>query len=179
LGAGEGSLDPQAIYIWVPGGAQPAAVGKALADRGFDPKQKKVLGNDVLTDDSALKSMGDVAQDIITVSYYDHNLNTRSKQGISRATPDIFSIGGYDGMHLIYEALKKAGGRTDGETLINIVKGMKWDSPRGPMSIDPETRDVVQTAYIRKVEKVGGNLVNVEFEKVENVKDPVKARTKD
>jgi branched-chain amino acid transport system substrate-binding protein len=82
-------------------------------------------------------------------------------------------------MHLIYEALKKAGGRTDGETLINIVKGMKWDSPRGPMSIDPETRDVVQTAYIRKVEKVGGNLVNVEFEKVENVKDPVKARTKD
>jgi branched-chain amino acid transport system substrate-binding protein len=178
-------LDPQAIYIWVPGGAQPAAVGKALADRGFDPKQKKVLGNDVLTDDSALKSMGDVAQDIITVSYYDHNLNTaRNKEFVKdyqsdfARNPDIFSIGGYDGMHLIYEALKKAGGRTDGETLINIAKGMKWDSPRGPMSIDPETRDVVQTAYIRKVEKVGGNLVNVEFEKVENVKDPVKARTK-
>jgi branched-chain amino acid transport system substrate-binding protein len=178
-------LDPQAIYIWVPGGAQPAAVGKALADRGFDPKQRKVLGNDVLTDDSALKSMGDVAQDIITVSYYDHNLDTaRNKEFVKdyqsdfARNPDIFSIGGYDGMHLIYEALKKAGGRTDGETLINIAKGMKWDSPRGPMSIDPETRDVVQTAYIRKVEKVGGNLVNVEFEKVENVKDPVKARTK-
>jgi len=178
-------LDPEAIYIWVPGGAQPAAVAKALADRGFDPKQKKVLGNDVLTDDSALKSMGDVAQDIITVSYYDHNLNTARNKEFVKAyqadfgrNPDIFSIGGYDGMHLIYEALKKAGGRTDGETLIDIAKGMEWDSPRGPMSIDPETRDVVQTAYIRKVQKVGGNLVNVEFEKVENVKDPVKARAR-
>jgi branched-chain amino acid transport system substrate-binding protein len=165
-------VDPEAIYIWVPGGAQPAAVGKALADRGLDPKQKKVLGNDVLTDDSALKSMGDIAQGIITVSYYDHNLNTARNREFVKAyqsdfgrNPDIFSIGGYDGMHLIYETLKKAG-------------GMKWDSPRGPMSIDPETRDVVQTAYIRKVEKVGGNLVNVEFEKVENVKDPVKARAK-
>jgi branched-chain amino acid transport system substrate-binding protein len=178
-------LDPQAIYIWVPGGAQPAAVAKALADRGFDPKQKKVLGNDVLTDDSALKSMGDVAQDIITVSYYDHNLNTARNKEFVKAyqadfgrNPDIFSIGGYDGMHLIYEALRKAGGRTDGETLIDIAKGMTWDSPRGPITIDPETRDVVQTAYIRRVEKVGGNLVNVEFEKVENVKDPVKARAR-
>ena len=79
-------------------------------------------------------------------------------------------------MHLIYEALKKTGGKTDGDALIAAAKGMKWESPRGPMSIDPETRDVVQTVYIRRVEKVGDELVNVEFDKVENVKDPVKAR---
>ena len=81
-------------------------------------------------------------------------------------------------MHLIYESLKKAGGKTDGESLIAAAKGMKWESPRGPMSIDPETRDIVQTIYIRRVEKVGNELVNVEFDKVENVKDPVKAAMK-
>ena len=81
-------------------------------------------------------------------------------------------------MHLIYEALKKTGGKTDGDALIAAAKGMAWESPRGPMSIDPETRDVVQTVYVRRVEKIGGQLVNVEFDKVENVKDPVKARMK-
>ena len=90
----------------------------------------------------------------------------------------MFSVGGYDGMHVIYEALKKTGGKTDGESLINAAKGMQWESPRGPMSIDPATRDVVQTVYIRRVEKVGGALVNVEFDKIENVKDPFKARMK-
>ena len=93
-----------------------------------------------------------------------------------KRNPDFFAVGGYDGMHLIYEALKKTGGKTDGEALIAAAKGMAWESPRGPMSIDPETRDVVQTVYIRRVEKVGGQLVNVEFDKIENVKDPVKAR---
>jgi branched-chain amino acid transport system substrate-binding protein len=81
-------------------------------------------------------------------------------------------------MHLIYEALKKTGGKTDGDSLVNAAKGMAWESPRGPMSIDPETRDVIQTIYIRRVQKVGGNLVNVEFDKVEKVKDPVKAAMK-
>jgi branched-chain amino acid transport system substrate-binding protein len=81
-------------------------------------------------------------------------------------------------MHLIYEALKKTGGKADGEGLIAAAKGMKWESPRGPISIDPETRDVIQTVYIRRVEKVNGQLRNVEIEKFENVKDPVKARMK-
>ena len=138
-------VNPEAIYIWIPGGAQPAAIGKALHDRGIDPRQKKVLGNDVLADNSALKSMGTRALGLITVSYYDHNLNTpRNKEFVQayRAefgrNPDIFSIGGYDGMHLIYEALKKTGGKTEGEALIGAAKGMAWDSPRGPISIDPE-----------------------------------------
>ena len=81
-------------------------------------------------------------------------------------------------MHLIYETLKKTGGKTDGDSLIAAAKGMSWESPRGPISIDPETRDIIQTVYIRRVEKVGAGLRNVEFDKVENVKDPVKARMK-
>ena len=93
-----------------------------------------------------------------------------------KRNPDFFAVGGYDGMHLIYEALKKTGGKTDGDSLIAAAKGMKWESPRGPISIDPETRDIVQTVYIRKVEKVGGAIVNVEFDKVENVKDPMHGR---
>ena len=87
-------------------------------------------------------------------------------------------MGGYDGMHIIYEALKKTGGRTDGESLINAAKGLKWESPRGPVSIDPETRDIINTVYIRRVEKVNGQVRNVDIAKIENVKDPVKARMK-
>jgi branched-chain amino acid transport system substrate-binding protein len=92
--------------------------------------------------------------------------------------PDFFSIGGYDGMHAIYETLKKTKGKTDGEAMIAAAKGLKWDSPRGPMSIDPETRDVVQTVYIRRVQKVGAELVNVPFDKVDNVRDPDGERRK-
>jgi branched-chain amino acid transport system substrate-binding protein len=95
-----------------------------------------------------------------------------------KRNPDLFSLGGYDGMHAIYEALKKTKGDTDGEKLVAAAKGMKWNSPRGPMSIDPETRDVVQTIYIRKVEKVNGVLQNVIIDKVEQVKDPVKEAMK-
>ena len=79
-------------------------------------------------------------------------------------------------MHLIYEALKKTQGKTDGEALINAMKGMKWESPRGPISIDPETRDIVQNIYIGKVEKVQGELYNVEFATFDAVKDPLKMK---
>ena len=179
-------LNPEAIFIFVPGGAQPAAIGKALAERGVDPTKTKVLGMGELTEDEARKSMGDAALGIITVYHYDHGhdsaLNktfvTAFKEAYAGRNPNIYSIGGYDGMHLIYEALKKTGGNTDGDALIAAAKGMKWESPRGPISIDPETRDIVQTVYIRRVEKVGGESRNVEFDKVENVKDPVKARMK-
>ena len=172
-------LNPDAIYIWVPGGAQPAAVGKALAERGIDTSKTKILGQDALASESALKSMGDGALGIITVANYDFNHDFAMNKAFVKAynedfhrNPDFFSVGGYDGMHLIYSALKKTGGKADGDLLIAAAKGMSWESPRGPMSIDPETRDVVQTVYIRRVEKVGNELRNVEFDKVANVKDP-------
>jgi branched-chain amino acid transport system substrate-binding protein len=178
-------LNPEAIYIWVPGGAQPPALGKALAERGIDPQKVKVLGQGEVTDDGALKSMGEVALGIITAFHYDptHDsaMNKKFVQDYNEAygrNPDFFSIGGWDGMHAIYEALKKTGGKADADALIGAVKGMQWESPRGPISIDPETRDIIQTVYIRRVEKVGGKVVNVEFDKIENVKDPVKAAMK-
>jgi len=178
-------VNPEAIFIFVPGGIQPAALGKAFHERGVDPRKTKILGSGEVTTEQALKSMGDAGLGIITAWHYDYNLNSPLNTAFVKAykeaygrNPDFFSVGGYDGMHLIYEALKKTGGRTDAEALITAARGMSWDSPRGPMSIDPETRDVVQTIYIRHVEKVAGELVNVVVDKVENVKDPVKARMK-
>ena len=174
---------PDGIYIWIPGGAQPLAVGKALAERGIDPKKTMILGQDALGFESALQGMGDPAIGIITVANYDYNHDSAKNKEFVKAyndefhrNPDIFSIGGYDGTHLIYEALKKTSGKTDGDALIAAAKGMSWESPRGPMMIDPETRDIVQTVYIRKVEKVGNDLRNVEIDKVPAVKDPAKAR---
>ncbi len=89
--------------------------------------------------------------------------------------PNFMSVGGYDGMHLIYEALKKTDGKTDGDLLIVAMKGMTWESPRGPISIDPETRDIVQNIYMRKVEKRNGELYNIEFATFEGVKGAVTA----
>lgn len=175
--------NPEAIFIFVPGGTQPAAIGKALASRGITPKNTKIFGQGEIASEEALKSMGDDALGIVTAFHYDYNhdspMNREFVAAYNKAfgrNPDIYCIGGYDGMRLIYAALEKTGGKADGQDLIDAAKGMAWESPRGPMSIDPETRDVVQTVYIRRVEKVGDRLVNVEFDKVENVKDPVKAR---
>jgi branched-chain amino acid transport system substrate-binding protein len=176
-------LNPDVLYIWVPGGPQPAAIGKAVAERGIDLKKTKVLGQGELTFDEALKGMGDAGLGFITAFHYDHNhQSAKNRKFVTdynsefKRNPDMFSVGGYDGMHVIYEALKKTNGNTDGDALIAAAKGLKWESPRGPMSIDPETRDVIQTVYIRRVEKVNGQLVNVEFDKQENMKDPFKAR---
>jgi branched-chain amino acid transport system substrate-binding protein len=130
--------------------------------------------------------LGEQSAGIITVTNYDYNHDSALGKSFLAGfreisggrNPDIFAIGGYDGMHLIYEALKKTGGKADGDSLIEAAKGMKWESPRGPMMIDPETRDVVEDMYILRVEMVGGQPKNVEFDKVKDVKDPVKERMK-
>jgi branched-chain amino acid transport system substrate-binding protein len=173
-------LNPESIFIWVPGGTQPAAIAKALAERGIDPKKTKILGQGELSEDEARASMGDAGIGIVTVYHYDHNHDSDMNRAFVKAfkaeyggrNPNIYSMGGWDGIHVIYETLKKTGGKTDAEDLIAAARGMKWESPRGPISIDAETRDIVQTAYIRRVEKVGSGTLNVEFDKVENVKDP-------
>jgi branched-chain amino acid transport system substrate-binding protein len=179
-------LNPESIFVFVPAGAQPASFAKALSERGVNPKAIKVMGTGELTDDSAIKQMGEAALDIITAWHYDHNHDSKMnkdfvaafKKETNGVNPNFLAVGGYDGMHLIYESLKKAAGKVDGESLIKAGAGMKWESPRGPISIDPETRDIIQTIYIRRVQKVGNELINVEFDKVENVKDPVKAAMK-
>jgi branched-chain amino acid transport system substrate-binding protein len=178
-------LNPEAIYIFIPGGAQPAAFGKALVDLGIDSKKTRILGQGEITEENALKVMGDAALGLITAFHYDYNHKSAANAKFVAAynktfgrNPDFFSIGGWDGMHLIYEALKKTGGKADGDSLVGAAKGMKWESPRGPIAIDPETRDIIQTVYIRRLDKVGGKLLNVEIGKIENVKDPVKERMK-
>jgi branched-chain amino acid transport system substrate-binding protein len=175
-------LDPPGIFIMIPGGSQPGAFGKALADRGVDPQKTEIMGQLELTDEHALASIGDVAIGIITTGHYDYNHHSKLNEAFVKAynedykrNPDFFSVGGYDGAHLIDVALQKSGGKTDGESLINAAKGASWESPRGPISIDPETRDIVQTVYIRKVEKIDGHLVNVEIAAIPSVKDPFKA----
>ncbi len=173
--------NPEAVYIFVPGGAQPAAIGKALVDRGLAPPDVKILAQGELTHPEALESMGETARGIITTFHYtlerDDPINNAYVEGYTSANdgrePDLFSIGGYDGMHLIYEALKATDGDASGSALVEAAKGMSWDSPRGPVMIDPETRDIVQTVYIREVQEVDGELQNVIIHTIPEVKDPL------
>ena len=177
-------LKPQSIFVFIPGGAQPAAFGKALAERGMDAQKIKVLGTQELADDAAIKSMGNDALGIITAGNYNYERSSAMNKKFVAAyrkiaggeNPNFGAVGGYDGMHLIYAALRKAKGKTDADSLIAAAKGMKWESPRGPMMIDPKTRDVVQTIYISKVENKGGKHVNVVIDKVPDVHDPVHAK---
>jgi branched-chain amino acid transport system substrate-binding protein len=172
---------PEAVYVFIPGGAQPPALGKALAERGLTPPDTKLFGQGELTLPEAIESMGATAKGIITTFHYtmerDDPLNNAFVKAYRDAnggrSPDLFSIGGYDGMHLISEALKKTNGDVGGEALVEAAKGMAWDSPRGPVSIDPETRDIIQTVWIREVKEVDGKLQNVVIDSIPNVKDPL------
>jgi len=171
--------NPEAIYVFLPGGSQPASFAKAFRDLGIDSQKIRILGQGEITEETALANMGDAGLGIITSFHYDYNHDSKANKDFVKAyndafkrNPDFFSVGGYDGMHLIYEAVQKTGGKTDPEALLAAAKGMAWESPRGPISIDPDTRDVVQTIYIRRVEKVGNELRNVDIDAVPNVKDP-------
>jgi branched-chain amino acid transport system substrate-binding protein len=176
-------MNPEAIFIFIPGGAQPAALGKVIAERGLDPRKIKIMSSGEAVDETAIKGLGELAIGRLSAQHYDYNHQSKLNLEFVKAyngefgrNPDFFSVGGYDGMHIIYEALKQTNGKADGETLVQVARNLKWESPRGPVSIDPETRDIVQTIYIRRTEKVDGKVVNVDIDKVENVKDPVKAK---
>jgi branched-chain amino acid transport system substrate-binding protein len=174
-------LNPDTAFIYFPG-PQAAAFAKQFAERGLARSAIKIIGPGDLTIDDSLNDMGEQMIGIVTAGPYsaahDSALNKSYVAGIKQAIgflPNIISLGAYDGMHLLYEALKKTAGNTDGDALIKAMKGMSWESPRGPVSIDPETRDIVNNIYIRKVEKLNGQLWNTEFETIPSVKDPLKA----
>ena len=176
---------PDVFFVFVPAGDHAAAVVKTYAALGMKEAGIKLIGPGDVTDDDVLPNMGDAAIGAVTAHMYSaahpSKLNKDYVAAFEKANnfrPNFISVGAYDGMHLIYEALKKTNGDTDGDKLIAAMKGMKWESPRGPISIDPDTRDIVQNIYIRKVEKVDGKLYNVEFATFEAVKDPVKAEKK-
>jgi branched-chain amino acid transport system substrate-binding protein len=173
---------PDAMFVFVPGG-QGGNFMKQFSERGLGKSGIKVIGPGDVMDDDLLNGMGDAALGAVTAHLYSaahpSSINKEFVAAYEKAfksRPGFIAVGGYDGIHLIYEALKKTGGNTDGDALIAAMKGMKWESPRGPISIDPETRDIVQNIYIRKVEKVDGELYNIEFQTFEAVKDPGKTR---
>ena len=176
---------PDAIFVFVPAG-QGGTFAKQYAERGLDKAGIKLIGPGDVTDDDLLNNMGDAVVGAVTAHHYsaahpsalNKDFIAAYKKLMNGQRPGFMAVGGYDGIHLIYEALKKTGGKTDGDALIAAMKGMKWESPRGPISIDPDTRDIIQNIYIRRVEKVGGELYNVEFATFEAIKDPIKAAKK-
>lgn len=174
-------LHPDAVFVFVPSGIG-AAFMKQFTSRGLAEAGIRLIGTGDVTDDDLLNGMGDAALGVMTSHNYsaahDSDANRKYVAGFKKLgnmRPNFHSVGGYDGMHLIYQAIEATQGKGDGTALIEAMKGQKWESPRGPMSIDPETRDTIQNVYVRKVEKVDGELYNVEFETYENVKDPLKA----
>ncbi len=173
---------PDAIFVFVPSG-QGGIFVKQFVERGLDKAGIKLIGPGDTMDDDLLNGMGDAVIGTVTAHMYsaDHDSATNKafvaafEKANGGMRPNFMAVSAYDGMHLIYEALKKTGGKTDGDSLIDAMKGMAWESPRGPISIDPQTRDIVQNIYIRKVEKKNGQLYNVEFATFATVKDPIKA----
>ncbi|MEP7068656.1 MAG: ABC transporter substrate-binding protein [Usitatibacter sp.] len=169
---------PDALFLFVPSG-EGAAVMKQFADRGLKEAGIKLICTGDVLDDDLLEAIGLPALGVVSSHHYsaahDSAENKEYVSSFMKANgglrPNFMSVGGYDGMHVIYEALKKTGGAAgDGEKLVNAMKGLSWVSPRGPMTIEAETRDVAQDIYIRRCEMKDGKLWNVEFDKIEKVR---------
>jgi branched-chain amino acid transport system substrate-binding protein len=173
-------LGPDTLFAFVPN-HQASPLVKQFLERGMDKSGIRFVATGDLTPDDDLPNMTDAMLGVVTAHHYsalhDSALNKEFVAAYKKANdnrrPTFHSVSGYDAMFLIMEALKKTGGKTDGDALIAAMKGMKWQSPRGPISIDPETRDIVQNEYVRKVEKVNGEMYNIEFTTIEAVKDPL------
>jgi len=174
---------PDAVFVFVPAGEQSIAFMKGYRERGLAAAGIKVIATGDLTDDHVLPAMGDNTLGVITTFHYSaahkspendaflKNFAATNPQG---GRPNFMAVAAYDGMNAIYQVSNKLGGKIDGDKAMAVLKGMKINSPRGPISIDPATRDVVQTVYVRKVEKVNGEPYNVEFDQFPNMKDPGK-----
>jgi branched-chain amino acid transport system substrate-binding protein len=174
---------PEAVFIFVPAGEQGIAFMKGYRERGLAEAGIKVIATGDLTDDHVLPAMGDSVLGVITSFHYSaaHNspenktfLKNFADANPNGGRPNFMAAAAYDGMHAIYEVSRKLNGKIDGDKAMAVLKGMKINSPRGPIMIDPQTRDVIQTVYIRKVEKVGNEVYNIEFDKIADVKDPGK-----
>ena len=174
---------PDAVFVFVPAGEQSIAFMKGYRERGLAAAGIKVIATGDLTDDHVLPAMGDNTLGVITTFHYSaahkspendaflKNFAATNPQG---GRPNFMAVAAYDGMNAIYQVSNKLGGKIDGTKAMAVLKGMKINSPRGPISIDPATRDVVQTVYVRKVEKVNGEPYNIEFDQFPNMKDPGK-----
>lgn len=173
---------PDAAFMWFPSGELATALVKAYRARGLEEAGIKPLGTGDAVDDMFLNAMGDAAIGLITASHYSiaHD-SAKNRAFVKRyqqlygttIRPNFMAVGGYDGMAVIYEAVKKLNGQIDGDKAIKLMDDLKLESPRGPISFDGD-RDIVQNIYIRKVERRDGELYNIEFETLANVRDPGK-----
>jgi branched-chain amino acid transport system substrate-binding protein len=174
---------PDALLGFVPAGIGPAFM-RQFVERGLDKSGIRFIAEGSVTEDDVVNQIGDAALGIITSQHYsaahDSPENTAFVADFKKANagmrPNLIAVHAYDGMHLIYEALRKTDGSTDGARLVAAMKGMSFVSPRGPVTIDPDTRELIQNVYIRKVERLNGELYNVEFATIANFKDPSKVK---
>ncbi len=170
---------PDAVFVFVPSGVGSLFM-KQFVERGLADAGIKLIGTGDITDDDLLNGIGAAAKGVITGHFYsalhDSPENKAFVEQVKKANkgmrPNFMSVGGYDAIHLAYESLKKTNGDTDGAKLVDAMKGMSWTSPRGPIAIDPDTRDIVQDIYMREVKDVNGELYNVEFATYPKIKDP-------
>ena len=169
---------PDGLFVFVPAGVG-AIFMKQFVERGLDKSGIRLIGTGDMTDDDILNNIGDVALGLITSHHYSaaHPSEMNKKfvaefQKLNNKRPNFMGVSGYDGMAVLYKALEKTKGNANGDALVAAMKGLAWESPRGPISIDPATRDIVQNIYVRKVEKKDGQLYNVEFQTFEAVKKP-------
>jgi branched-chain amino acid transport system substrate-binding protein len=172
---------PDALFVFLPSG-QGAQFMKQFAERGLDKAGVKLIATGDVTDDDQLADMGDVALGVVNSHHYSaaHDSPTNKKfvtafEAANKFRPNFMAVGGYDGMRVIYNALNASKG-AGGQALLDGMKGQLFESPRGPVLIDGQTRDIVQDMYIRKVERVGGALYNVEFDAIKQMKDPGKSK---
>ncbi len=173
---------PDAVFVFVPSGVG-AVLMKQFAERGLDKAGIRLIGTGDVTDDDILNEMGDVAMGVVTSHHYsaahDSPANRQFVDAFRKANPSMrpnfMAVGGYDGMALVYRALEATKGNSAGDAMLGAMKGMSFESPRGPFQVDAQTREVVQNVYIRKVERRDGQLYNVEFDTIRAVKDPAKA----
>ena len=176
-------IKPDALFVFVPSGAG-AAVMKQFLERGMDKAGIRLIGTGDVTDDDQLNDMGDGALGVVTSHHYSAShpsaLNKKFVEAFGKANkgmrPNFMAVGGYDGMRIIYEAMRATKGKGDGDALLAAMKGQIFESPRGPVFIDAQTRDIVHNVYLRKVEKKDGQLYNMEFDVIKDVKDPGKSK---
>ena len=176
-------LKPDALFVFVPAGAGVALL-KQFAERGLDKAGIKLIGEGSVADDEFLNDIGDVALGLVTSHPYSASHNSPANKKFVEAfmkqsngiRPNFFGVAAYDGMRVIYEAIKATKGKGDGQALVDAMKGQIFESPRGPIYIDGQTRDIVQNVYIRRVERVNGQLYNMEFDVLKDVKDPGKTK---
>ncbi len=174
---------PEAVFLFLPPGSATISFLKAYKERGLDKAGIILLATVDFADDNLMDALGTSVLGLVSSGHYsaahDSPMNKAYVQAYvaaygTKMRPNFMSVAGYDGMAAIYAALKKTNGDADGDKLVAAMKGLQFESPRGPVMIDPETRDIIQTVYYRRAEEKNGKLYNIEFDQIKNVKDPGK-----